>query len=428
MLTGSQNASRLVVPMVMVALLGLGAAGGPAAQRATCQAWDETNGAGPTDLTSALDAAAEGDTVGIRGTCFGPVMLSKDVTLTRHGHSAAAILDGNGTGNVVVVLPAVHVTIDSVTLTDAGGTGNTALQVSPKGHVTLTGFTEITQNTLAGNGAAIWANRGKVTIGGHTEITDNHVLGDGSGGALIIYRGSLQIGESVKITGNSAAGGQGGGVFLNNTTVLIGGHTTINENSAHDGAGIYITGRSDVTISGSARVISNTGEPAGLGGGIAIDDERATLTVRGHAQINGNTADAGGGISNVDGRVTITGSAQVNLNSVFDDLARGGGGILNNAGLIRLAGSAQVNGNSSVAIGGGISTVFLSRVILQDEAQVTGNTAGDQGGGILPFFTTDKVIACSTWTGAISPNTPDDPPPLHAKNCARVALTRGGGR
>ena len=60
-------------------------------------------------------------------------------------------------------------------------------------------------------------------------------------------------------------------------------------------------------------------------------------------------------------------------------------------------------------------------MILEGEAQVTGNIAGVVGGGILPDnASVNKVFACSSWTGAISPNTPDDPPPLHARVVSRA--------
>src|SRR5260221_10183835 len=88
----------------------------------------------------------------------------------------------------------------------------------------------------------------------------------------------------------------------------------------------------------------------------------------------------------------------------FNDV---GGGIYNNHAILTLSGSTEVSGNHA-AYGGGIAS--YGTVTLKDSARVVGNTATVAGGGI--YILGAPLNACATWTGAISPNTPDDPPAL----------------
>ena len=60
-----------------------------------------------------------------------------------------------------------------------------------------------------------------------------------------------------------------------------------------------------------------------------------------------------------------------------------GGGIYSDWGLLTLNGSSSVTGNS---------------------------TEGGFGGGIYTEGAMGTFSACTTWTGALSPNSPDDPP------------------
>jgi predicted outer membrane repeat protein len=105
--------------------------------------------------------------------------------------------------------------------------------------------------------------------------------------------------------------------------------------------------------------------------------------------------------------------------SVADNRATDGGGV---AALLRgvvLRGSASVTGNTSASgHGGGIRAYAdgagAAPVRLYGSASVVGNTAWSAGGGIVSAA---DVYLCSD-AAAISPNSPDDPPPT-------IACTRG---
>jgi hypothetical protein len=89
---------------------------------------------------------------------------------------------------------------------------------------------------------------------------------------------------------------------------------------------------------------------------------------------------------------------------------------LSTYGNINLNGSSAMTGNTAVA-GGGIENEY-GTVTLNGSSSVTYNTGTvGTGGGIRSVGTGNTVNACTTWTGAISPNTPDDPPPLTTVSC-----------
>ena len=67
--------------------------------------------------------------------------------------------------------------------------------------------------------------------------------------------------------------------------------------------------------------------------------------------------------------------------------------------------TSEVSGNQA-AHGGGIAS--FGTVTLKDAASVTGNTATVTGGGI--YIVGAPLNACTIWTAAISPNSPDDAP------------------
>lgn len=89
-----------------------------------------------------------------------------------------------------------------------------------------------------------------------------------------------------------------------------------------------------------------------------------------------------------------------------DFLAFDGGVVYDLGGILAVNDAAQVTGNVAGASGGGIYQ-FGGTLTLDGTSEVTGNTAGASGGGVYNF---GILYACDTWTGAISPNTPDDPP------------------
>jgi hypothetical protein len=174
----------------------------------------------------------------------------------------------------------------------------------------------------------------------------------------------------------------------------------ITHGNADLGGGIYNSGT--LTLNGSTRVNYNTASR--YGGGIE-NVYNATLTMTGAAQAEHNTSDSSGGIDS-NGDVTLMGHAHVNYNTAPGR----GGGIWVFFGTVTLAGYARVDGNTAGAYGAGILAQNNASVILKGRSQVINNTSVPGYDGGITFDTGATLTACQTWTGKISPNTPDTPP------------------
>jgi predicted outer membrane repeat protein len=211
---------------------------------------------------------------------------------------------------------------------------------------------------------------------GTTSVHDNRADPNKDSFGVGVYAGTAVLRDGAQVSDNSG-GSEGGGIDAKR--VILSDSAGVNGNSAGQyGGGIYAW--ASVSISGSAQVNGNTG------GGIYIV-RHTGVTMTDSAQVNGNT---GTGISS--------------------------------RGPVTLGGFAQVDNNTTSGNVGGIF-VFQKydpwTITLEDSAEVIGNTAHANGGidskpGLL--------LACDAsgaheWTGAISPNTPDDPPPVTPTTC-----------
>ena len=124
---------------------------------------------------------------------------------------------------------------------------------------------------------------------------------------------------------------------------------------------------------------------------------------------NASILHEGGGIAKWLGTLTMMDSSSVTGNT-----APGGGGICSNSTDLLLGGSSSVRGSAATAEPGGGIRILYGVLIMRGSSSVAGNTSSSSGGGISKR---GRVKACVTWNGAISPNTPDDPPRLTWINC-----------
>jgi nitrous oxidase accessory protein NosD len=98
------------------------AAGGP-----PCLVSTEGSGPPARSLQAAIDAAAAGDTLIVKGTCIGTAMITKDLTLRGVSNGPfVATLDGNGAGPVLSVTGTVVVALDNLLVTNAPPVSPTA--------------------------------------------------------------------------------------------------------------------------------------------------------------------------------------------------------------------------------------------------------------------------------------------------------------
>ena len=327
-------------------------------------------GKGP-NLQRAIDEAAGGTTLRLQGLCVGNFTIGKDLSLigiTTTPAYGAPTLDGNAAGTVLSVSGG-SVNLKNLTITNGSASG-----IFNTGALILRGSTSVTENTALPNGV----------------------------GAGIDNRGTLILKDSSSVTGNNAgANGVGGGVYNFGGTLILKDSSSVSGNTALFAGGIENIGT--VVLKGSSSVSGNTTVAAGGG----IENFRGTVVLKDSSSVSGNTANSvGGGIRNEDGTLVLKDSSSVSGNTAAG--GSGGGGIYNEAHVI-LKDSSSVSGNTAVFAGGGIWNG--GRVLLEDSSSVTGNTASSSfGGGGIFHQVQSRLGACETWSGAISPNNPDDPP------------------
>jgi FG-GAP-like repeat len=208
-----------------------------------------------------------------------------------------------------------------------------------------------------------------VTIDGDTNLDDvAEITIDGNDSSRVFeITGGTSTLDALVITGGQAPGmgsAPGGGILVDSSATLAVYNSSISDNEALAGGGLYNNGV--VTLTNSEVV----GNYATAGGGILAAPGSTTTLV--DVVISDNEASSGGGISQT-GDTTV---ALVNV-AVFDNEASNGGGIHNAGGDLALTNVTVWRNLAS--IGGGIDhhggTATLTNVT------VSGNR-GTVGGGI----------------------------------------------
>ena len=236
-----------------------------------CRVVDTRTGRSYSTLQAANDAGPTlaGDTLVVRGTCYGATTISKSLTIVGRHRLDAPTLDGGHSGApVVTVMGGVTVALDDLIVTGggvAGGVGGLGGGIfNDGGTVTLTNTT-VTGNTARLGGGILNYHGGTVTLHSST-VSDN------TGSGIENYDGGTAALDNSTVTGNTTQ--YGGGISNHYSTLLTLDDSTVAGNTArYDGGGIYNTG--------VARLTNST--------------------------VTGNTARSGGGIYNA-GVVTLTGS------------------------------------------------------------------------------------------------------------------------
>ena len=270
------------------------------------------------------------------------------------------------------------------------------------GTFTLSGDASIESNTGGGKGGGIYVDStGKLVIKGGSiksnmaTKTAADALGNG-GGVYVYGGGSTDVRLDMSggsIEGNSAGKdgsnyyGSGGGVYIKSGTFTMTGGE-IKTNNAKNGGGVALDKGGTLELSGSGKIINNTAENNGNGGGICVgtsedtDENTGTLTMTG-GEISSNTANGGGGIAVLHGTFTMS-KGKVSGNTATTK----GGGILGFSygrakGKITVSGgeiSSNTAGISGTNAGGGICSRYELTVSGGD---IENNTAmAGYGGGI----------------------------------------------
>ena len=320
-LTGNTRARRtsrrlvsIVATGVLVAAL-LAVAGSTAgATTPSCWARDGLTPAS-SNLQSVIDGASSGDTIVIKGVCFGNYAIAKNLTLKG---LPKATLDGGGNGSVVTMTNEAAVTFTSLLIThghaigDAGNGGG--IYTDDGGTITLNS-SFVNGNVADNYGGGIEINSGTtLTLNGFSQVNGNSAA---ISGGIDTYTSTIFLTDFSQMNGNHASV-QSGGTDNYGGTMTVKGFAQVAGNTSDGPAGgIFNYFGGTLTLSGFAQVDHNTA--AGTGGGIRngnIDEPGGgTLTLQGHARVNGNKASDGGGIYNdlADGGILNGAFAGVNV-------------------------------------------------------------------------------------------------------------------
>jgi sorbitol-specific phosphotransferase system component IIA len=341
-------------------------------------------------LQAAVDGATSGDTLKVKGTCYGDTTVGNpnrerffDLTIVGQGN---ATLNGDNNAQSpgsVLVLGGERIDLAITGLTITGGYGRP--------------FT----------GGGLGSDVGGVGGGfeGSLTLNESTVSNNTGGGISCGFYISLTLNNSIVSDTTALAGGgihdedQCKGATLNNSTV--------SGNTARFGGGIY-NHEAGVTLNNST-VSDNTAEEEG-GGMYAGLYSEATLN---NSTVSGNTAPRGGGICmcGFTAFLTLGGKSSVSRNT-----ASGNGGGIYNLWSVTLNDSSSVSRNTASGNGGGIYNVPYAAgfsqsgsVTFNGESSVSRNTASGQGGGIFNLVSKGATISYGTgWSGAVSRNEPDN--------------------
>jgi predicted outer membrane repeat protein len=311
-----------------------------------CLVSNERTKDGARSLQAAINAAASGDTLIIKGTCFGTSLIGgaegsitdKDLTLqgVSNKQFGVATLDGAGASDPVLAAASfegTHVVINDLTITHGGGVGLsvqgsatlTRTIVSANGSSGIDGFfsgVSVTDSTIRGNGAGISGFRLSLRVMGSTVsendgfglgalalfVRDSTVSGNGGGGVGVGFGSGTVINSTIR-------GNGGSGVVLFAASISVESSTIVGNSTSGSGGGIDASGQADVHVSDS----TITGNTAQLdGGGINVLESNALVT---NSTVSDNVAGGKGGGIHATNDLNLTDS------TVSGNTASSGGGI-----------------------------------------------------------------------------------------------------
>jgi predicted outer membrane repeat protein len=354
--------------VLFLLLANPGLEGANSATRPSCLVSNERTKDGARSLQAAIDAAASGDTLIIKGICFGTSLIGgaegsitdKDLTLqgVSNKRFGVATLDGNGASNPVLAAASfegTHVVINDLTITHGGGVG-----IFVQGSATLT-RTIVSANRLSG----IDGFQSSISVT-DSAITSNHGAGITGDRTFLTVAGST-------VSENDGFGLSATSFFIRDSTV--GGNGGVGMGVGFDGSGSVINS----TISGN--------------GGSGVLLSAATISLESSNIVGNSTSGSGGGINGFQATAYLTDSTVAGNTAVLD----GGGINIDEVTLTR----STVRDNTAGGKGGGIHATYS--VTLTDST-VSGNTASS-GGGI---FLEPGGTAVLTGTNTFNNNVPDD--------------------
>ncbi len=338
---------------VIVLVGGLFVAPAVAGNGPKCRVTSLATNATSATLQAGVDAASDGDTLEVKGVCGGNTVIDRSVVIDGKGKS---VLDGQGSGPVVIVAAGVSVTIVDLDIV----------------------------NGSAEAGAGLMNNGGMVTI--IDSIIRSNQAGS-RGGGLANNSGSMTLVDTT-VSDNSSAG-TGGGIdngLLGGTLILEGGTTIRDNRAAGQGGGIYEEHFGMLFLDDASAIWGNAA--VGDGGGVYCADSSVQLNSA--SSIRGNSAGGDGG------GVFISGFCPLQLNeasTIDSNVATNGAGVSAVLGSVVVAGTSSISNNVAAADGGGVALALSASVTLMTDRAPS--TATGQVTRAAASSATRRVSCCS---------------------------------
>ena len=270
--------------------------------------------------------------------------------------------------------------------------------------------TKINRNTASSMGGGMYVGQSNVTLTGST--LDGNVTTDktgGQGGAIVAYSAGDITLDSTTVTNNDAAAG--GGIYslgtaVSDTHITLRNNTKFTGNTAASGAGIYLAHSlgNNILLELSDSAIDNNTASSGGGGIFAYNGVQINAN---KASFNGNKAASGAGIylygqnnkvmaeltdsfidnniaSDWGGGIFAYNGAEVKANNTSISNNKGGnaGGLLvwNNSSAELSNGSKVIGNTATNGNGGGVYAI--NGTVTATDCDIIHNTATGNGGGI----------------------------------------------
>ena len=270
--------------------------------------------------------------------------------------------------------------------------------------------TKINRNTASSMGGGMYVGQSNVTLTGST--LDGNVTTDktgGQGGAIVAYSAGDITLDSTTVTNNYAAAG--GGIYslgtaVSDTHITLRNNTKFTGNTATSGAGIYLAHSlgNNILLELSDSAIDNNTASSGGGGIFAYNGVQINAN---KASFNGNKAASGAGIylygqnnkvmaeltdsfidnniaSDWGGGIFAYNGAEVKANNTSISNNKGGnaGGLLvwNNSSAELSNGSKVIGNTATNGNGGGVYAI--NGTVTATDCDIIHNTATGNGGGI----------------------------------------------
>ena len=349
----------------------------PAIQSTFAATFNSTNVNSEAALNTALAQGTTGDTINITITASFTITTQKNIT-----------------GRII------NMTSDATqrTLTRDAALGvNTMFVLNNGTTMTVTNLTidgsKSTLTTTANRGLAFYV--GSSTAGvvatlnlGDGVIVQNCASSSAAGGAIEVQVGSFLNVYGTAIVQNNeipAATGSGGGIGGWGTIAIYGNAQIIDNYSAANAGGVYISAAGSLTLSGNAKISGNT---ANNGGGVYVwsntAGSTATFTMNG-GEVSNNSA-----ITNGNGIYIVTG-----VNNASARFYMSAGTIDNNYTSSASTVTGTVNGGGLYAGGGTVVSITGGTINSNNIGGVAGN---GRGAGICFYGSSTVTTPASQWS------------------------------